>query len=403
MKNKILYALLSLVIAFGLWAYVITVVSPESEDTFYNVPVVFNNESILRDNGLMITSGSNSTVTLKLKGNRSDLNDLKVSDITVLADLASIDREGDTQLSYTVNFPGNISFEILDQNPKRVFLSVTQWATKEVDVKVGYTGAIAADYVADTENVELDHQKVTLTGPKSVIDQITQAVIPVDLTGHSQTINQSYRFTLCNAEGVPVDASQVQASVAEVQLTLRILRVKEVELLLDVTYGGGATAATTQIKLDPQTIKVAGSEKLLEGLDTLTVGTVNLADILEDTVQTYSINLPEGVDNISGTDEVSASIEFKGLKTKKIKVTRITAVGDANAQITLARKDLEITVRGPAELIDRLTEDDVSIVVDCKGAAAGEGIFKAQVKFGAGFESLGAVGNYPVHASIRFK
>ncbi len=403
MKNKIMYALVSLVIAFSLWVYVITVVSPESEDTFYNVPVVLNNEAILRDNGLMIVSGSDSTVTLKLKGNRSELNDLKTSDITVLADLARIQEPGRLELPYTVAVPGNSAFEVVDQNPKKVVLEIAQWASKDVDVQVAYTGSIPADYVADTDSVELDHQKVTITGPKDVIDQITQAVISVDLTDQSQTISQSYRFTLCDAQGEPVDASLVQVSTAQVQLTLRILRVKEVELVLDVTYGGGATVGTTQILMDPKTVKVAGSEKLLEGLDTLTLGAVSLAELAEDTVLTFPISLPEGVENISGVTEASVSIQFPTLKTKTVKVTRIVPIGDPDATVTLARKDLDVVVRGTAEQIDRLTDANVYIRVDCTGAEGGEGKFKVQVLFDSAFDSVGAVGSYYMHATIEKK
>ena len=58
MKNKVLMGLLSFVIASGLWIYVVTVVSPESEATFYNVPVVLSNESVLNEKGLMIVSDS---------------------------------------------------------------------------------------------------------------------------------------------------------------------------------------------------------------------------------------------------------------------------------------------------------------------------------------------------------
>ena len=110
MKSKIVYALLSLLISFGLWVYVITVVTPESEQTFYNIPVVFSNEAILNDNGLMVLSEQDPTVTVKLKGNRSDLNNLKNSDITVLADLSKVDGTGEKRLSYSVAWPGNHSF-----------------------------------------------------------------------------------------------------------------------------------------------------------------------------------------------------------------------------------------------------------------------------------------------------
>ena len=75
MKNKLLAVLVSAVIAFGLWLYVITVVSPESEQTYYDIPVVLQNKDVLNERGLMIV-GEAPTVTLVLKGNRTILNEL---------------------------------------------------------------------------------------------------------------------------------------------------------------------------------------------------------------------------------------------------------------------------------------------------------------------------------------
>ena len=49
MKTNAIRILLAIVIAFALWMYVITVVSPNSEDTFYNIPVNLRGESILND------------------------------------------------------------------------------------------------------------------------------------------------------------------------------------------------------------------------------------------------------------------------------------------------------------------------------------------------------------------
>ena len=73
MKNRFGSILLSIVIAFGLWLYVITYVSPNSEETYYNIPVVLEGESVLNERGLMCTSTSSSTVSLQLAGARSDL------------------------------------------------------------------------------------------------------------------------------------------------------------------------------------------------------------------------------------------------------------------------------------------------------------------------------------------
>ena len=53
-KSKLTSIALSLVIAFGLWLYVITNVSQETEYTIYNIPVVMEGESVLTERNLMI-------------------------------------------------------------------------------------------------------------------------------------------------------------------------------------------------------------------------------------------------------------------------------------------------------------------------------------------------------------
>ena len=80
MKNKPLAFLLSLVVAFGLWLFVITVISPESEKTYYDIPVVIQSKNILSERGLMIVS-EEPKVTLELKSNRTILNNLNEANI----------------------------------------------------------------------------------------------------------------------------------------------------------------------------------------------------------------------------------------------------------------------------------------------------------------------------------
>ena len=70
MKNKFAAAALSVAAAFLLWLYVITTVSPGSKQTYYNIPLVLGNESVLAERGLMITYQSASSVNLELSGNR---------------------------------------------------------------------------------------------------------------------------------------------------------------------------------------------------------------------------------------------------------------------------------------------------------------------------------------------
>ena len=65
-RNKLYSMLLSLVVAFGLWLYVKNNVSIEDNNTFYNIPVVMESESVLGERNLMVTSISTNSVSLNL-------------------------------------------------------------------------------------------------------------------------------------------------------------------------------------------------------------------------------------------------------------------------------------------------------------------------------------------------
>ena len=57
MKNKLVSIGISVLIAFGLWMYVITEVSPNSEWTYYDIPVKMEGETLLRERNLIVKIG----------------------------------------------------------------------------------------------------------------------------------------------------------------------------------------------------------------------------------------------------------------------------------------------------------------------------------------------------------
>lgn len=411
MKNKVLMGLLSFVIASGLWIYVVTVVSPESEATFYNVPVVLSNESVLNEKGLMIVSDSEPTITLRLAGNRSDLNSLKSSDITVVADLSKINEAGKQVLSYVVSYPGDFAynaFEILSRSPDSITLDIVEWSTKEVDVTVEYSGSVPQDYIDYRSTAELDCTKITITGPKNVVDQITQAKVNVDLTGRTETFSESYRYTLCDAEGNPVDAAQVKTNIAEVNLTMKIHRVKVINLQLNVSYGAGATQETTSIVIDPAYITVAGSDKRLEEMeDTLVLDTIDLATITDQIWEKeYTISLPEGVTNLTGVESVKVTITFPNLVTKQLWISMRQAQKQNlpdGMTAEFATQRLLVTVRGTAEQIARIEALDIAIKVDFSGAELGYNNYGAAVSVSPVYSDVYVAGSYEVQANVTVK
>ena len=254
MKSKLVTFLLALLFAFGLWLFVVTVEQPESESTYYDIPVVFQNngEELLKERGLMLVS-ERPTVTLKLKSTRTNLRNLNESNINILVNLANITTAGTHRLNYSISYPGNVpsgEVSVVSASLEQITLKVERRITKQIEVVPVYNGSVPEGMIAHKEEAELDYEYIEVSGPESVMENITQAVIQVDLEGQTQTLAGEYTYTLCDAEGNPVDASLLTTNVEVVNLMVKIQQVKEIELRVKVIAGGGATEQTSTITID---------------------------------------------------------------------------------------------------------------------------------------------------------
>lgn len=403
MKNKLVPGLISIGIALALWLYVVTVVSPNSDKHYNNIPVTIQSEVILQERGLMITTTELPKVSLHLEGNRTDLNKLNSSNITVSADVSRIGEPGTHTLSLSPIFPGDVpnnAITVLSRDPGVVTIQVERRLTKQVPVDIQYIGTLPENYMADKENKELDHENITISGPKSVIDQIAMARIEVDLDDQVESISEEFRYSLCNAKGEPVDAALVTTDADAVTLTLKILQVKELALKVLVVNGGGASEDTSVITVDPKTIRVSGSNSILQDMDELVLGTINLAEIPADTTLTFPIKLPEGVTNETGVQEVSVNISFPKLTTKVLTVTKFQANHvPTGLTVDFITQRLEIQIRGSKSQVNKVNASDIQVSVDFADEQVGTATVKAEITISA--EGVGAVGTYNVTATLK--
>lgn len=406
-KNKLYSIILSVAVAFALWLYVINNVSEKADWHFYNIPVVRAGESVLSERNLMITDISSNVVSLHLSGTRNDLNKIDEKNTSVHIDLSNIKEPGEKiPLNFKPSYPSDVSagdLEVLDQNPEAIYVSVDYRRTTEIPVQIKWKGTRSENYIYDTENAVLDYPTVTITGPAAVADQIHHAEIEVDLTGKVESISESFRYTLCNAHGDPVDAQSITTNVEEIRLNAQIQRIKEIRLAADVIYGGGATALNTTVDIEPSAIRVSGGEAVLEELgDKLTVCTINLAEIEKSGSFEYTVNLPDGVTNQTGVSEVTVSVRFAGLKGKDFVVENFEIVNLPDGmEAEIINANLTVKIRGPESEIGALTQDDVTAVVDFSNAEVGTATYKATITFNEKFPNVGALKTSSVSATVQ--
>lgn len=406
MKSKATSVLLSVIIAFGLWLYVVTNVSQEAEYTIYNVPVVMEGESVLNENNLMITSVSADDVDLTLSGKRSDLAKVNNNNTILKVDLTKIYEPAEKKaLNYTPVYPGDVpsnALTIQNRYPANIYVTVEARRNKEVPVEVVWIGSTPDGFMSDRENKVLDYSSVTVVGPASVADAIEKAVIEVDLNDQKTSISQDYRYTLCDKEGNPVDAKLITTNVESIRLDVKIQKVKEVQLTAEVIYGGGATEKNTKVEIEPQTIRLAGGGAVLEELgDVINLGRIDLSDIEKSQEMVIPITLPEDVTNLSNLTEAKVNIRFSGLLVKEFEVQTIEAVNIPEGMVAeIIDQKMTVLLRGTAMDLAKITAEDLVVRADFADAVPGTSTFKATVHFGEEFSAIGALGSYSVTANV---
>ncbi len=385
MKKNILTILLSLLLAFILWSYVVIVIGPEYQDTFYDVKVDLESVSkALEEEGKMLLLTDKASVTLELSGNRVDLNKLNSGNIYATVDPSKI-APGQTDYRVDIRYPDNISedaFTLEAQYPSVIQLNVAWRAEKTVKVEVDYNEEIIPEGYG-TLPVEQEFTEINIVGPEDVIERIAAAKVQLELTeinNKTGILDQEFKLTFCDDQGNPVDSSYVRVpeEAAMITVSLPICMKKVIPLKVYVKEGGGATEAN-HVTVSPATITVLGSEEALENLNEWYLNTpetvLDLVTMEAGTVNYEIKNLPEGVTNRSGKDSADVTVSFDGLITKEFtldlnKIQRLNLPADVYPEIS--EEQIKITLRGTEEKLKNLTASEITAALDFTDAKVGQ-------------------------------
>ena len=364
MKNKIFTLLLSLLISFGLWLYVVTVISPEYEVTVYNVPVELVGNGYLDAKDMMVISDTKDLkVDLTLRGNRSDLKKYNNSNVTAIVDLSQVTHAGDHQLECSASFQSGTA-EVVSKNPGQIAVTVADKMTKTVPVEVTYIGSVPEGYEADRQNVEMDHTTVTVSGPKKTIDRIASAGIVVDLTGRMTSFAEDYAITLCGIDGRPIaDDSFVTVNLEEIRAVVQVYKIKvvPVQFVLDFTSSGLQENMVT-VYPQSETVTLIGNGDDLENVDAALTFTISLSNYSQATTEVFTPILPDGV---QCKEQIVAYIQMPEMVRRWLSVSNFAFNNVPEGMEVSPVKDATVEIWGPREILEQLSAEEVLGVVDC--------------------------------------
>ncbi len=405
LDSKLLYVILSVILAFCLWYYVTTVEGDTSTNIVNNIPVTFLGEDVLRENGLMITSET-PRVSVEFEANRITLGKLNLDTITASVDVSILTQEGAFPLGYELSYSGvsTSSFTVLEKRPMNITINVERYVTREIEIRGAFTGQQADGYIIDLENgqpkFEFTPATITVSGRASDVERISHALVTVDNDILSETIRGDFPYELIGADGEPLDRASlnIECSTETVATVLRVKQVVSLPLTVTFEDGGGATLAENVTwDIEPKTITVAGEAADLESLiarGELNVGAIDLAEIVQtgETVEIKrTIPLAEELTNVDGVTEATITLTINGLATRTFEVTDFTIQNKPegyNARIVT--KALTVTVRGKEEELEQISAANLRVVADLSDINLSPGQYTIEAKIY--FDGTGSAG-----------
>ena len=271
LTNNLLLKILSLAIALAIWLLVANINDPVVV-TSYDVPVTIQNSAYLESGGKTYqVLEQQQMVTVILRGNSSVVEN-RTGDIQAVADLTQIVDMDTTPVMVPVTATcDRVAAEDISVVPAAIGIEIEDMVSKDftITVTAGDTTP-SADYEVGT--MEANPEKVTITGPESLIDKIDRVMAEVNTTPMNEDTTITSRLIIYDKNQDALDETEMNYLKFDigqpvVDIHVDLWRVRG-DIQLAVNYSGSPAPGyqVGDVTITPSTISVAGTDEALAQL-----------------------------------------------------------------------------------------------------------------------------------------
>ena len=402
-RSKVVRIVISILVAIAMWLYVDLERAPERTMTIRDIPVEFSGENTtLADKNLMLLSGYDTTIDLKIRGPKRELVKMNRDNVRVIASTSSIDSVGVHQLDWTVSFPDGVvrtNVSVEKASLRQITVTVGELYTKEVPVECQVVGEVAEGYF--TGDVVLDPEVLTLRAQRDDLLNVSCAKLTVDISGATRSVVQTVDVQLYDYDGNPVENSNIRTNTSLIQAKVPVLTTREVELAVEFSGVPGAAMNSIKCDITPKTVRLNGEADVLDSIDKLVLATLHVDDLELHQQNSYVVTPPDGTWLVNGNEVATADITLEGIEEKSLTATSIEFDKLPSGLYAIA-PDGGLTVRlwGLSEEIEAVTAENLRVIADMS-AVTGQGTVTVPVTVTiSGFNDVTVRGTYELTVTV---
>ncbi len=377
---------LSILLAIIVWLLVIYVNDPNITTTISDLNIRFVGEAPLREKKLAITGKNNiHPLSVTVTGKRSDLINF-MEHIYVEVDVSNISDIGEYKLTGTISIP-TTRITVEKENYSEIPVAVEPLTTKDITVSVKQTGTIRNKLVQSV----ISDPKVTITGAKSEIDNVSGAVATVDISNLHEDKTERVSYLLTDASDNLINSNETLESTRSYvdishtiydEKTLPVIAVLSAELDNDYILQNDKTVVT------PSTVTVGVTP---DNTSDLLIARITKID--NDTVTSCALENPSGMYIPPDSREIKVKTELikKAVAQMELEVHIENLPDGLSAHTT---ENLSASVWGEE---GKLTPENIYASVDASELEKGEHTLPVTLRG----NHAGFIGEYTINVIVE--
>jgi YbbR domain-containing protein len=371
--NNIDIKLLAFVMAIILWFYLASEYNISAEK-YYDIEIV----PINLDHNLSIKE-IRDKVSVGIKGPQNIIENISAQKIVGTVDLQNIKEAGEYQLVVQTIIPKNTN--IVKTIPDEIRVTVEAVLKREYVVEYNLIGLPEKGYSLKGEP-EIVPNEVVVTGPGSVLNQIEQVKIDIDISSISNDLSSVEKVAIYSTDSSIINNIDIQPETVSILVQVGEGYPEKVLPVKPRIIGKPAPGFfVSKIEADPNQLEIYGNYSKISFIDFLETIPIDVNGI----TKTLTVKVPPIMgEGIYLTDEQQALIEIQiqveEREEEQLFEDIIIEIREASPFLDyqLNPEMVDIRVGGKYSCINTITKEDIKVYVDLSDA--GEDKIKLQTE-----------------------
>lgn len=351
--------ILSVLVAFGMWVYVMEEIDPIMVRSLENVPIAsIVNSKEITDKGLAVSYDQHLTTSIDFRGKRSSLLSF-LSATPSPKGYVENPKIGENELQLSLEAPSDIEYSF---DPRNFIITLEESVISEKSIEIINQGTPKGNF--SVGEINLSNQRVYIEGPKGQVDKVDRLVGTVSVEGADKDFSVRIQLIPMDAKDVEVGGVIVNGEyvIADVQME----ESKEVPIEIVFVNSAGEIVSNKSYKPSVDTVTIIGKPQQIATIQKVQTEKIPVQSINQfidrefDLVSIPDVNMSVNRISIQLIQEEEILYNFE-LDPSKIELTN--AVNDERILEALPEQ-INVQFRASKEYETAIDEESLRLYID---------------------------------------